>query len=188
MYSMNPTRRHAGLSPRERVLTALRREVPDQVPWIEGIVGNGIASAVCRAPIAVDWSVAPDGFPKQPGAQLAEEQKKVNRVLGKDYLQFSAFAPVFCHTMTKATDDMKPENVRAMADAVREFGVCVWASARCRRDDVHGTRWRSGRHPTFRGVACGRARASNGCLAGRDQVRDKGWSPRPALSTREQRP
>jgi hypothetical protein len=48
--------------------------------------------------------VAPDGFPKQPGAELAEEQKKVNRVLGKDNLQFSAFAPVFCHKMTKATD------------------------------------------------------------------------------------
>ena len=78
----------------ERALAALRREIPDRVPWIEGIVGNGIASAVCGESIDVDWSVAPDGFPRQSGADLAEEQKKVNRVLGKDNLQFSAFAPI----------------------------------------------------------------------------------------------
>jgi hypothetical protein len=92
------------MKPVERVLAALRHAPVDRIPWIEGIVGNGIASAVCKQPIAVDWSVAPDGFPKQPGAELAEEQKKVNRALGKDNLQFSAFAPVFCHKMTKATD------------------------------------------------------------------------------------
>ena len=88
----------------ERVLAALKRESLDRIPWIEGIVQNGIASAVCREPIKVDWSVAPDGFPKQPGAKLAEEQKKVNRVLGKDNLQFSAFAPIFAHKMEKSDD------------------------------------------------------------------------------------
>ena len=92
------------MTSRERVLAALRREVPDRVPWIEGIVGNGIASAVCGELINVDWSVAPDGFPKQSGAELAEEQKKVNRVLGKDNVQFSAFAPIFAHKMQKADD------------------------------------------------------------------------------------
>ncbi|MBC8875031.1 MAG: hypothetical protein H8E44_36880 [Planctomycetes bacterium] len=92
------------MTPRERVLAALRREEVDQVPWIEGIVENGIASAVCGEPIRVDWSVAPDGFPTMPGDQLAEEQKKVNRVLGKANLQFCAFAPVFCHRMKKADD------------------------------------------------------------------------------------
>jgi len=94
----------ARLSPRERVLTALRREVPDRVPWMEGIVGNGIASAVCGGPIHVDWSVAPDGFPKAPGAQLASEQKKVNRVFGKDNINFCAFAPIFAYKMEKAAN------------------------------------------------------------------------------------
>ena len=88
----------------ERVLAALRHEPVDRVPWMEGIVGNGIASAVCGEPINVDWSVAPDGFSKQPGQELAEEQKKVNRVLGKDNVNFCAFAPIFAHKMQKSDD------------------------------------------------------------------------------------
>jgi len=92
------------MTPRERVLAALRHEKVDQIPWIEGIVGNGIASAVCGEPIHVDWSVAPDGFPTMPGDQLAEEQRKVNRVLDKANLQFCAFAPIFCERMRKADD------------------------------------------------------------------------------------
>jgi len=92
------------MTPRERVLAALRHEHVDRTPWIEGIVQNGIASAVCGQPIDVDWSVAPDGFPTMPGDDLAEEQKAVNRVLGKANLQFSAFAPIFCHKMTPADD------------------------------------------------------------------------------------
>ena len=92
------------MTPRERVLAALRHETVDRVPWIEGIVGNGIASAVCGGPVNVDWSVAPDGFSRQPGAELAEEQKKVNRALGKDNLQFCAFAPIFAHKMKKSGD------------------------------------------------------------------------------------
>lgn len=92
------------MTPRERVLAALKHQPVDQIPWIEGIVGNGIASAVCNEPINVDWSVAPDGFPTSPGDYLAEEQKKVNRILGKANIQFSAFAPVFCHKIEKADD------------------------------------------------------------------------------------
>ncbi len=88
----------------ERVLAALRHQPVDRLPWIEGIVQNGIATAVCGQRINVDWSVAPDGFPRQPGAELAAEQVKVNRVLGKDNVQFSAFAPIFAHKMTPATD------------------------------------------------------------------------------------
>ena len=92
------------MTPCERVLTALRRQPVDRIPWIEGIVQNGIASAVCGEPIDVDWSVAPDGFPTMPGDALADEQKKVNAVLGKANLQFSAFAPIYCHKMTPADD------------------------------------------------------------------------------------
>ena len=92
------------MTPRERVLAALRHQEVDQVPWIEGIVGNGIASAVCGEPIHVEWSVAPSGFLSMPGDQLAEEQKKVNRALGKANLQFTAFAPIFCHRIQKADD------------------------------------------------------------------------------------
>ncbi|MFH1477121.1 MAG: uroporphyrinogen decarboxylase family protein [Verrucomicrobiota bacterium] len=92
------------MTPRKRVITALERKIPDRVPWIEGIVGNGIASAVCKEPINVDWSVAPDGFSKMPGNVLAEEQKKVNRLLGKDNINFCAFAPIFAHKMAPADD------------------------------------------------------------------------------------
>ncbi len=79
-----------GMTPCERVLAALRHEPVDAIPWIEGIIGNGIASAVCGEPISVPWSVAPDGFPTMPGDELAEEQKKTARVLGTANLQFSA--------------------------------------------------------------------------------------------------
>lgn len=92
------------MTSRERVLTALKRQIPDRVPWMEGIVENGIASAVCGEPIDMDWSVAPDGFPQQAGATLAEEQKKVNRVWGKDNINFSAFAPIFAHKMQRSED------------------------------------------------------------------------------------
>ena len=88
----------------ERVLAALRKQPVDRVPWIEGIVGNGIASAVCGGPINVDWSVAPDGLPVMSGAELAQEQKKVNRVFGKDNINFCAFAPIFAHKMEKDPD------------------------------------------------------------------------------------
>ena len=88
----------------ERVIAALKNASHDRVPWIEGIVGNRIASLVCGETIEVDWSVAPDGFPKMAGRQLAEEQKKINRVLGKDNINFCAFAPVFCHKLQPADD------------------------------------------------------------------------------------
>ncbi len=103
LVAVNPGT-HSPMLPRERVLAALRHEPVDRIPWIEGIVGNGIASAVCGEPVHVDWSVAPDGFSRQPGAELAEEQKKVNCALGKDNIQFCAFAPVFCERMGKAED------------------------------------------------------------------------------------
>jgi len=113
------------MKPVERVLAALRHQPVDRTPWIEGIVQNGIATAVCGEPIAVDWSVAPDGFPQQSGAALAEEQKKVNRVLGKDNLQFSAFAPIFAHKMTRATDGspvlVGDGMIRTRADLERTF-------------------------------------------------------------------
>jgi uroporphyrinogen decarboxylase len=92
------------MTPRERVLAALRHEEVDEIPWIEGIIGNGIASQLCGEPIRVEWAVAPDGFPTMSGEQLAEEQKKTNRVLGKANLQFLAFAPVFCQRMKPAAD------------------------------------------------------------------------------------
>ena len=92
------------MTPRQRVLTALAGDEPDRVPWIEGIVENGIASAVCGQTVNVDWSVAPDGFPTMAGDELAEEQKKVNRALDKANLQFSAFAPIFARKLRKARD------------------------------------------------------------------------------------
>jgi uroporphyrinogen decarboxylase len=92
------------MTPRERVLAALRHEEVDEIPWMEGIVGNGIASAVCGEPIYVESVVAPSGFPTMSGRQLAEQQKKINRVLGKANIALSAFAPIFCHRLTKADD------------------------------------------------------------------------------------
>jgi len=93
------------MTSRERVLAALRREPVDRVPWIEGITDNGIASAVCGERIYMDWSVAPDGFPKQDGGEMAEQQKKVNRVLGKDNINFCCFAPIFADKRPKKEDN-----------------------------------------------------------------------------------
>lgn len=89
---------------RERVLTALKGLQPDRIPWIEGIVGNRIASAAIGEPVNVDWSVAPEGFSKTPGDILAKEQIKVNKILGKANIQFSAFAPVFAYKMEPSND------------------------------------------------------------------------------------
>lgn len=90
--------------PRERVLTVLKGGIPDRVPWMEGITGNGIASSVCGFPINVMWEVSPSGFPIQSGMELALEQIKVNEVFGKDNIQFSAFAPIYARRMVKADD------------------------------------------------------------------------------------
>ena len=79
----------------ERVLTALRREMPDRVPWIEGIVSDELATRLCGEGIAVNWDIAPDGTPVASGAFLAEQQKKVCRALGKDNINYNAFAPVY---------------------------------------------------------------------------------------------
>jgi hypothetical protein len=92
------------MTPCQRVLAALRHEEVDEIPWIEGIIGNGIATVLGGEPVNVEWSVAPDGFPTMPGDRLAEEQKKINRVLGKANLQFCAFAPIFCQRTRKADD------------------------------------------------------------------------------------
>jgi len=89
------------MTSKERVILALNKKPVDRVPWIEGIVGDGIASKICGEPINVDWSVAPDGTPIKSGEELAEEQKKVNRAFGKDNINFNAFAPIFAYRMKK---------------------------------------------------------------------------------------
>jgi uroporphyrinogen decarboxylase len=109
------------MTPRERVLAALRHEPVDEIPWIEGIVGNGIASAVCGEPIHVEWAVAPDGFPSMPGEVYAEQQKKTNRVLGKANLQFCAFAPIFCHRLQPADDGSPVLIGEGMIQTRRDF-------------------------------------------------------------------
>lgn len=83
------------MTSRERVLCALRREIPDRVPWIEGIVSDELASRLCGEKIEVNWDIAPDGTPVASGAYLAEQQKIVCRALGKDNLNYNAFAPVY---------------------------------------------------------------------------------------------
>ncbi|NPV46361.1 MAG: hypothetical protein HPY69_05365 [Armatimonadetes bacterium] len=83
------------MTSRERVLAALRREIPDRVPWIEGIVSDELATRLCGEKIEVNWDIAPDGTPVASGAFLAEQQKKVCRALGKDNINYNAFAPVY---------------------------------------------------------------------------------------------
>ena len=79
----------------ERVLAALRREIPDRVPWMEGIVDDRLAGKLCGEEIEVNWDIAPDGTPVASGAYLSEQQKKVCRALGKDNINYNAFAPVY---------------------------------------------------------------------------------------------
>jgi len=83
------------MTSRERVAAALRREIPDRVPWMEGIVDDTLAGKLCGEEIRVNWDIAPDGTPVASGAYLAEEQKKVCRALGKDNINYNAFAPVY---------------------------------------------------------------------------------------------
>jgi hypothetical protein len=83
------------MTSRERVVAALRREIPDRVPWMEGIVDDTLAGKLCGEEIRVNWDIAPDGTPVASGAYLAEEQKKVCRALGKDNINYNAFAPVY---------------------------------------------------------------------------------------------
>ncbi len=83
------------MTSRERVLTALRRQTPDRVPWMEGIVDDTLASRLCGETIEVNWDIAPDGTPVRSGAELAQMQKKVCRALGKDNINWNAFAPVY---------------------------------------------------------------------------------------------
>lgn len=83
------------MTSRERVLTALKRQIPDRVPWMEGIVDDDLASKLCGEPIRVSWDIAPDGTPVASGAELAEMQKKVCRALGKDNINWNAFAPIY---------------------------------------------------------------------------------------------
>lgn len=85
--------------PRERVLAALQHREPDAVPWIEGIVEDGIAAKIVGEPISVNWDIAPTGAPVMSGARLAEEQKKVCRAFGKDNLMYNAFAPIYAERM-----------------------------------------------------------------------------------------
>jgi hypothetical protein len=92
------------MTSRERVITVLTGGIPDRVPWMEGITENNIASKVCGSPINVKWEVSPTGFPVQSGLKLASEQIKVNKIFGKDNIQFSAFAPIFAHRMEKIKD------------------------------------------------------------------------------------
>ncbi len=83
------------MTSRERVLAALRREIPDRVPWMEGIVDDTLAGKLCGEKIEVNWDIAPDGTPVASGAYLAEQQKKVCLALGKDNINYNAFAPVY---------------------------------------------------------------------------------------------
>lgn len=83
------------MTPRERVLTALRLKIPDRVPWMEGIVNDSLATQLVGEPISVNWDIAPDGRIITSGAELAEMQKKVCRALGKDNINWNAFAPIY---------------------------------------------------------------------------------------------
>ncbi len=83
------------MTSRERVLAVLSRQIPDRVPWMEGIIDDSLATKLCGEAIRVSWDIAPDGTPVSSGAELAEMQKKVCRALGKDNINWNAFAPIY---------------------------------------------------------------------------------------------
>jgi len=83
------------MTSRERVLAALRREIPDRVPWMEGIVDDSLATRLVGKPIHLNWDIAPDGKPAAHGMELAGMQKLVCRTLGKDNINWNAFAPIY---------------------------------------------------------------------------------------------
>ena len=100
------------MTPRERVLTALRLEMPDRIPWIEGIVDDSLATKLCGEQISMNWDIAPDGRPPASGARLAEMQKKVCRALGKDNINiFWAFDDVAFNSGPMFSPDYYRETV-----------------------------------------------------------------------------
>jgi len=83
------------MTSRERVITTLKRGIPDRVPYMEGIVEDEIASKIVGEKIEVKWSIAPGGDFLQSGESLAVMQKKVCRAFNKDNINFCAFAPIY---------------------------------------------------------------------------------------------
>jgi uroporphyrinogen decarboxylase len=83
------------MTPRQRVLTALRLETPDRVPWMEGIVDDSLATKLVGEEIRVNWDIAPSGQFVASGAELALMQAKVCRALGKANINWNAFAPIY---------------------------------------------------------------------------------------------
>lgn len=86
--------------PRERILTALKIGIPDRVPWMEGIIEDGIASRLIGEKVSLKWSIAPNGLPTISGGEQAEIQKKICQILGKDNINYNAFAPIYAEKMT----------------------------------------------------------------------------------------
>ncbi len=94
------------------------------MPWIEGIVEDGIAGKIAGEPIKVSWDIAPTGRPVMSGVQLAEEQKKVCRAFGKDNLMYNAFAPIFAERMVGA--DGRVMVGRGLIDAADKLSQLVF--------------------------------------------------------------
>jgi hypothetical protein len=149
----------ASMTSRERVLCALQREVPDRIPWVEGIVSDDLATRLCGETIRVHWDIAPDGTFVSSGAELAsihpiqpdvmdivavkarygDRRCLVGNIIMDDLVhkrpediraqvrdrieRIGAGGGYIISSSNSLTADMKDENVRAMAEAIRDFGV-----------------------------------------------------------------
>jgi len=79
------------MSPRERVMAALRREVPDRVPYIEIQVDQSLAQQIMGWP----RTGAATGGSLRKNPYTAEEAKAISRKLAMDSVSFVLRAPDF---------------------------------------------------------------------------------------------
>ena len=78
------------LNPGERFLTALRREIPDRVPYGEFTIDETVAYNILGRP----KTESKEGQLEQTRVPL-EDQKELSRILGRDVITFSFRAPIF---------------------------------------------------------------------------------------------
>ena len=78
------------LTPRERFLTALKREIPDRVPYGEFTIDETVAYNILGRP----KKVSIEGQLERTRVPL-EDQKELSRILGRDVITFSMRAPIF---------------------------------------------------------------------------------------------
>lgn len=96
---------------------------------------DALATLLVGERININWDIAPDGGSAPSGAELAEMQKKVCRALGKDNLNFNAFAPIYADRLRREGAVVVGEGLIRKRDDLRQMrfpdldGLGFWEQA-----------------------------------------------------------